>query len=714
MDRLAMKLFTTLAALLTATSALALDYPETPRGNVVDTYHGHKVADPYRWLEEVDAPEVKRWIEAQNRLTRFHLDTLPDRPAWRARLQTLWNYEKYGAPEEVAGALYYRYNDGLRDQSVLVRERDGQRDVILDPNTLSADGTSALTDWAVSPNGRYLAYGVAEAGSDWNRYYVRDLRTGQDRPDVLDHIKFSVISWSQDSAGFFYSRYPASDGVFGDLENHALYYHKLGSDQSRDVLVLSDPQHPRRGISGRVSDDGRYLLITLSEGAREENALYLRDLNQPERPFVRGKLIKLIDHFQAKYQPIGVHGHYVYALTTDKAPNGRIVRLDIRHPGRQTTVVESSRWPIEDARLVGEHLVVVTMQDAVNKLAVYPRDGSSATPVVLPDLGSISGLDASPDGRRFSFTHASFLSPARQMVVDLESLTAATLNASRLPLDTQQFQTEQVFFESRDGTKVPMFVIRKRGQDSAPHPTWLYGYGGFSISLTPWFKPERLAWLEQGGVFVVANLRGGGEYGKAWHEAGIKARKQNVFDDFIAAAESLIENRVTTADQLIIEGRSNGGLLVGAVSNQRPELFAAALPGVGVMDMLRFHKFTIGWAWTGDYGSSDEADMFPVLRAYSPYHNVPQGKDYPATMVTTADHDDRVVPGHSFKFAAALQYANPGPAPKLIRIQSRAGHGAGMPTRMRIEQAADEMSFAAFHTGLVRSTHIPWQRLRLN
>ena len=706
-----MRVLLALGALLSATAVHALDYPETPRGTVVDIYHGEQVADPYRWLEDVDAPEVKKWIAAQNALTRAHLDQLPDRAAWRARLAQLWNYEKYGAPKRVAGALFYRYNDGLLDQSVLVREQAGQRKVVLDPNTLSADGTLALTDWAVSPDGRYLAYGVAEAGSDWNRYHVRDLRTGQDRAEVLEHIKFSNISWSHDSAGFFYSRYPGSDGVFSDLENQAIYYHKLGSAQAQDVLVLSDPEHPRRNMYARVSDDGRYLLISLREGAREENALYVRDLNQAERPFVRGRLIKLVDDFSAKYQVIGVDGPYVYALTTDAAPNGRIVRLDVRHPGRQKTVVEAGQWPIEDARLAGQHLAVVVMRDAVNKLLVYPLDGSSATPVVLPELGSISGLRAAPDGRSVSFTHASFVSPARQLEVDLSDLRVTTLNQARLPVDTSDFVTEQVFFSSREGTRVPMFILRKRGHPGGPRPTWLYGYGGFSISLTPWFKPERLAWLEQGGVFVVANLRGGGEYGAAWHKAGTLHNKQNVFDDFIAAAESLIETGITSPEQLTIEGRSNGGLLVGAVSNQRPELFAAALPGVGVMDMLRFHKFTIGWAWTGDYGSSDDADMFKVLRDYSPYHNVPGGDDYPATMVTTADHDDRVVPGHSFKFAAALQHADPGSAPKLIRIQTRAGHGAGMPTHMRIEQAADEMSFAAFHSGLQRAAKIPWQKL---
>ena len=721
-----LNLFSLFLGVLMSPALLALDYPAAPRGDVVDEYHGVKVADPYRWLEDVDDPKVLAWVAAENRLTQQQLADIPGRKALRQRLETLWNYEKYGVPEEVAGALYYTYNNGLQDQSVLLREQAGERRVVLDPNQLSSDGTRALTSWEVSPDGRYLAYGLAEAGSDWNRFYVRDLHTGKDAAQVLDYIKFSGMSWSKDSKGFFYSRYPGSREVksgdsaqaevFSELRNQALYYHQVGTPQADDVLIMADAKHPKRGFSGEVSADGRYLLISIWQGATEENALYVRDLAHPQSPFLRGRLIRLVDDFHAKYEPIGVHGHYLYALTTDGAPRGRIVRLDLQHPGRQQQVIAQSDYPIEQAKLVGEHLLLTVMKDAVHKISIYPRDGSSSTPIVLPGLGSVTGMRASSDAQRVYFSYASFLNPPQQMQLNLANASVSTLNAAKLPIDTANLVAEQVFYPSKDGTQIPMFLLRRKDITSnKPHPSMLYGYGGFAISLTPSFKPERLAWLEQGGVYAIANLRGGGEYGEAWHQAGTLKNKQNVFDDFAAAAKYLIAQGWTSADQLAVSGRSNGGLLVAAVSNQNPELFAAALPGVGVLDMLRFHKFTIGWAWTGDYGSSDDAKMFPALRAYSPLHNVPTGSDYPATLITTADHDDRVVPGHSFKFAAALQHANPGAAPKLIRIESRAGHGSGMPTSKKIDQATDEMAFAAHHTGLEfkrnRSSNIPWQKM---
>lgn len=702
-----------LPLLLWPVLAWSLDYPESPRQDVVDTYHGVEVADPYRWLEDVDAPEVAQWVQAQNRLTRSVLQQLPGRDRLRKRLSTLWKYEKFGLPQEVGGALFYRYSDGQQDQAVLMRQSaDGTRQLVLDPNQLSADGTAALTAWEVSPDGRYLAYGIAEAGSDWNRFYIRDLKTGRDEPHVLDFIKFSGLSWTHDSDGFFYSRYPGKDGVFDELRDQALYYHRRGTPQAMDVRVFDRPQQPRWGFSGEVSRDGRYLLISVWEGASENNALYVRDMKHADRPFLRGALIPVVEDFAAKFEPIGVDGTTLYLLTTQDAPNGRIVAIDLQRPQQRREIVAEGEDAIESARYANGRIAITVMHDAVHQLKIHDHHGTLQQVLSQPGMASLDGMALSEDGNALYTLYESFVTPEQQLKLDLATGERRVVNQPVLPFKPDNYVTRQVFYTSRDGTRVPMFLTHRRDLDlSRPKPTYLYGYGGFSIALTPFFKASQMAWLEQGGVYAVANLRGGSEYGQAWHLAGTRAQKQNVFDDFIAAAEYLIDERISSPQQLGIVGRSNGGLLVGAVSNQRPELFAAAIPGVGVMDMLRFHKFTIGWAWTGDYGSSDEADMFPVLRAYSPYHNVPTGDDFPAVMVTTADHDDRVVPGHSFKYAAALQHANPGASPKLIRIESRAGHGRGMPVSKQIEQAADELAFMAAFTGLKLGSATPWSQL---
>ncbi|MGJ8668482.1 MAG: prolyl oligopeptidase family serine peptidase [Oceanococcus sp.] len=703
-------LFVTVAVF--ASPVYALEYPVSPRGDVVDDYHGQRVADPYRWLEDVDAPEVAQWVQAQNRVTQSVLKTLPGRERLQQRLTELWNYEKYGTPVPAGDALFYRYNNGLQKQSVLLRQQGEQRTVVLDPNQWSADGTSALTVWKVSPNGHFVAYGVAEAGSDWNRFRIRDTRSGSDLDEVLDYIKFSNLSWTQDSGGFFYSRYPGKDGVFGELKNQALYYHRLGHPQSDDVPIFADNKHPRYGYSGTVSDDGRYLIISVRQGTGDENMLYLRDLRAAHSPHVRGRLIPIVEDFSAKYQVIGVHDGQLYVWSTDQAPRGRILSIDIQRPSRRRELVAQTEYPIEQAHLIGQHLAIGVLKDAVSELRIYPRLGGEHRVAALPGLGSASELQPAKGEAAAYFSYSDFFNPPQQSRLDLASASVSTLNRSQLPLDTDVFAARQVFYTSADGTRIPMFILQRKDlPNTQAQAAMLYGYGGFSISLSPSFKPQRLAWLEQGGIYAIANLRGGGEYGEAWHQAGTLRNKQNVFDDFIAAAEYLIESGLSSPEQLAISGRSNGGLLVGAVSNQRPDLFAAALPGVGVMDMLRFHKFTIGWAWTDDYGSSDDPAVFPALRAYSPLHNVPQAANYPATMVTTADHDDRVVPGHSFKFAAALQHASPGPAPKLIRIESKAGHGRGMPTDKIIAQAADELAFAAAFTQLDMRSRTPWPKL---
>ncbi|MCC7015267.1 MAG: S9 family peptidase [Planctomycetes bacterium] len=671
-------------------------YPQARTEAVVDTYHGQGVADPYRWLEDPDSAESRAWIEAQNALTQTYLAPIPARAELRSRLTELWNFERFGLPLERGPYQFMSRNDGLQNQSVLyVREgADGTQRVLLDPNTMSTDGTVALNGTAYSDDGRFMAYGVSDGGSDWTTWRVRDVATGQDLADELRWIKFSGAAWSSDGSGFFYSRYdaPSSGAELQAVNyNQKLYFHRLGQTQEQDGLVYKRDDHKEWSFNAAVTDDGRWLVIAVGEGTDPRNRLFVDDLAQPG-----WKIVELIPEFDASFDIVDNDGDTLWLMTDLDAPRGRVIAVDVRSPSRSAwgEVVPQCDEKLESVSFVGGHFLCRYLEDAHSVVRVHARSGAFEREVDLPGVGTASGFSGRAHERSTYYSFASFTTPTALYRYDITSGKSTPYLAPRLTFDPALYATEQVFYTSKDGTRVPLFISYKKGLErNGQNPTLLYGYGGFNVSLTPSFSPARLAWLERGGVYAVANLRGGGEYGVEWHKAGTKLRKQNVFDDFIAAAEYLIDQRWTSSERLAINGGSNGGLLVGAVLNQRPELFGAALPAVGVMDMLRFESFTIGWAWASDYGSVKNADEFAALRAYSPYHNVRAGAHYPPVMVTTADHDDRVVPAHSFKYAAALQAGQGGPAPILIRIDVRAGHGAGKPTSKLIEQAADEMAF---------------------
>lgn len=687
------------------------DYPPAPRADVVDVYHGERVADPFRPLEDVDAADTRAWVEANQRLTGAYLAQLPGQARLQSALERIWNQPRYGLPQTVGAVRYLLINDGLQPQPVLYRQ-PLQADaaapaVVLDINALSADGTTALKAWRVSPDGRYLAYGLAEAGQDWTRIHVRDLRTGQDLPQVLSDIKYSNISWTHDSGGFFYARYPRREGTFDTIEGQSLWYHRVGTAQTADVRVYADPEQPRQNYRVQVDDSGRWLLIAVYAGSSNRNALWVQDLRNPRDPQLIGGRRQLINDFAYRRTPIGVLDDVLYVHSTANAERGRVRALDLSRPGAQwITVVPEMDATLVDAALVDGIVITHHLRNAVSELKSWSPIGEPQFDLTPPGLGAISGLRGAKDRRELFFQRSSPVEPRAVWRADLTSGEVAPWRAPQSPVVAADFVTEQHFATSRDGTRVPYFLSYRRGLSAEKtHPTWLYGYGGFNIPLTPAYRVHAPLWMQAGGVFVVANLRGGGEFGEAWHRAGTLTQKQNVFDDFIAVADDLIARGWTTPKKLAIHGRSNGGLLVGAVTNQRPELFAAAMPGVGVMDMLRFHTFTIGWAWTGDYGSAEDPAEFRALRAYSPLHNIRAGVNYPPVLVYTADHDDRVVPGHSFKYAAALQNADTGPHPTLLRIESRGGHGAGKPTAAQIAEARDLLLFAGYHTGL------DWQRL---
>jgi prolyl oligopeptidase len=713
-----MKALIALVAVTTSitSAATAPPYPASPGGAVVDDYFGTAVADPYRWLEDVDADATRAWVEAQNALALPRLAALPEREAIRDRLQALWNYERYGLVQKVAGRYFYLRNDGLQNQSVLVVEdRAGARPrVLLDPNRLAADGTVALAQYKTSPDGRWLAYGTAAAGSDWNEFRVRGVADGKDQPEVLRRIKFSSIAWTQDSKGFFYSRYPeppagAAPGTFDDLQHQALYYHRVGTPQAEDRRVFAVPEEPKWGYVPEVTRDGRYLVITIWRGSAEEYRIQVKDLGDPQQPVLDGPAIELVDRFEADYTLIGSVGSRLYFRSNAGAERGRIVAADLAAPlpDRWREVLPQQADTLQHALFAGDGIVALFMRDATSKLLRYDLDGQPRGEIALPGLGSVPELSVggvqisgAPGDDELFYAFTSFNQPATNFRYDLAKRKGAVHQPLKLNFDPADYVTEQVFYASKDDTRVPMFISYRKGlKRDAQAPVLLYGYGGFNVSLPPAFSVPNLVWMEQGGVYAQANLRGGGEYGRAWHEAGTKARKQNVFDDFIAAAEYLVRENWTAPAQLAISGRSNGGLLVGAVVNQRPELFAAALPAVGVMDMLRYHRFTIGWAWAGDYGTAETEEGFNYLYRYSPAHNVRDGLKYPAVLINTADHDDRVVPGHSYKYAAALQRAQADPErPILIRIDVRAGHGAGKPIGKLIEEEADRLAFIRHYT----------------
>lgn len=698
-------------------TAAPLNYPPSPPGSTVDDYFGTRVADPYRWLEDVDSEATVRWVQQQNALTLPLLAALPQREPFRQRLEALWNYERYENLQKRAGRYFYRRNDGLQNQSVLyVRDTPTAAPrALVDPNTLSADGTVALTQYEVSPDGKQLAYAVAAAGSDWNEIRVRRVADAVESGEVLTRIKFSAIAWTNDGAGFFYTRYPdppagAAPGTFDDLSNQKLYYHRVGTPQRDDLLIHEDAAQPKWGYLPEVTDDGRYLVISVWRGSESRYRMLVKDLGDPQKPRLEAPLQVLVAEFDAEYALVGNRGSRLYFRTTKDVQRGRIVAIDLERPASAhwTTVVAESADTLQSAQFAGGGIVALYMRDATSRLMRFDLYGRARGELALPGLGSIPDLSlgglqlsGAPGDDELFFGFTSFNQPQTYYRADLRSGKTEPFLPIALRFDPADYVTEQVFARSKDGTYIPHFISYRKGVTrNGRNPTLLYGYGGFDISLTPSFSVPALAWMEQGGVYVVANLRGGGEYGTAWHEAGTLARKQNVFDDFAAVAHHLIEQRWTSPQHLAISGRSNGGLLVGATVNQHPQLFAAALPGVGVMDMLRYHRFTIGWAWAGDYGTADTEAGFRYLYPYSPYHNARKGTHYPAVLVTTADHDDRVVPGHSFKYAAAMQAAQAGDAPILIRIDVKAGHGAGKPISKQIEEEADKLAFIARYTGL--------------
>lgn len=699
---------------------LALPMPELPAQLPVprppvtraspqqDTLHGRVVADPYRWLEDDNSAETAEWVTAQNAVTFRYLEQLPGRAALRERLTALFNYPRYGIPVRRGGRYFWSRNDGLQDQAVLYWQDSltGEPRVLLDPNGLSRDGTTALTMSAPSPDGRLLGYGTAAAGSDWNEFRVREVDTGRDLPDRLQWVKFSGLSWTRDNQGFFYSRYPEprEGGALSEANlNQKLYYHRLGTPQSDDVLVLERPDQPEWGFSGEVTEDGRWLVVTVWHGTDRRNRVHLLDLGDPMAPRLDGSLIRLLDDFDAGYQVLGTVGSQLLVQTDLEAPRGRVIAIDLANPGREgwRTVVPQAAEVLQGSGIVGGRLVAQYLHDVTGRLLLFGLDGSPAGEVRLPGPGTVAGFEGQEDDPELFFAFTSYLDPTTIFRTDVRRPALEVFRSPTVAFDRDRYETRQVFYPGRDGTRIPMFLTMRKGTRlDGDNPVLLYGYGGFNISMTPAFSTSVLPWLELGGIYAVANLRGGAEYGEEWHAAGMLERKQTVFDDFIAAAEWLVAGRYTRPDRLAIQGGSNGGLLVGAAMTQRPDLFGVALPAVGVMDMLRFHRFTIGHAWVSEYGSPEDPAQFEVLRAYSPLHNLRPGTDYPATLVTTADHDDRVVPAHSFKFAAALQAATTGRRPALIRIETRAGHGAGTPVAKVIEQAADVLAFTAHHLGV--------------
>jgi prolyl oligopeptidase len=676
-------------------------YPQPPKSDQVDDYHGTKVADPYRELENADSAPTRKWIEAENKLTFDYLAAIPERSRINQRLTALWNYEKYTVPFHEGGRYFFSKNTGLQNQSVLyvANALPGEPHTLIDPNLLSKDGTTAITGLDVTDDGKLLAYGLAEAGSDWQRWKVRDIATGSDLPDDVQWVKFSTASWAKDGKGFFYSRYdaPASADQLKQANYfHKLCYHKLGTPQSDDQLIYERKDHKDWNFNGNVTEDGHYLIISVSRGTDPKNQVFYKDLQKTDSP-----VIELLNKEDAAYAFIGDEGHDFWFRTDLGAPRGRVIAVDLEHPDKVKEVVPQAADKLETVDLVGDRFVASYLKDAHSAVRLFELSGKPAGEIPLAGIGSASGFTGKRKDTETFYSYVSFTEPPTIYRYDFKTRHSSVLFRPQVDFKSSDFVTEQQFYNSKDGTRIPIFLTYRKGlKKDGNNPTLLYGYGGFDISITPSFSPSTAVWLEMGGVYAVANLRGGGEYGEEWHLAGTKLRKQNVFDDFIAAGEWLIDRNYTSTPKLAINGRSNGGLLVGACLTQRPDLWGATLPGVGVMDMLRFQKFTIGWAWASDYGSSDNPEEFKALRAYSPLHNVKPGTKYPPTLVTTADHDDRVFPGHSFKFAAALQAAQGGAAPVLIRIETRAGHGAGKPTSKVIEDVTDQWAFLVKNLGM--------------
>jgi prolyl oligopeptidase len=690
--------------LLVSFSAIAwaeekLVYPEPPKNDQVDDYFGTKVADPYRPLEDLDSPATRKWIEEENKLTFDYLSKIPERTRIKTQLTALWDYERYGVPFHEGGNYFYPKNKGLDNQSIfyITPTLPGKPRVLIDPNVLSADGTVALSGLSVPHDGKLLAYGVATAGSDWQEWRVREIASGKDLFDTIKWIKFSSASWNREGTGFYYSGYDAPHGqeLKGTNYFQKVYFHKIGTPQSKDALIYERRDHQDWLFNPEVTEDGRYLVITVSQGSDPKNRVFYKDLRQPD-----SKVVELLDKQDAAYNFLDNDGSVFWFRTDLNAPRARVVAIDVQHPDQIKELVPQTPDTLQSVTVVGERFVASYLKDAAPIVRLFELNGKPAGEIAMPAMGTASGFTGKRTDTETFYSYTSFVEPPIIYRYDFKSAKSSVLFRPKVDFKSAEFETEQVFYRSKDGTRIPMFITHRKGlEKSGQSPTLLYGYGGFNNAVTPVFSAATAAWLKMGGTYAVANLRGGGEYGEDWHLAGTKTHKQNVFDDFIAAGEWLIANKYTSTAKLAINGRSNGGLLVGAALTQRPGLWGAALPVVGVMDMLRFHKFTIGWAWTSDYGSSDRSDEFPALYKYSPLHNVKPAK-YPPTLITTADHDDRVFPGHSFKFAAALQAAQQGDAPVLIRIETRAGHGAGKPTAKIIEDVTDQWSFLVKNLGM--------------
>ncbi len=678
-----------------------IKYPESKKVDVIDDYHGTKISDPYRWLEDDNSPETKAWVQAQNKVTQDYLATIPFRKDVKKRLEELWNYPKASAPFKKGKYYYFYKNDGLQNQSVLYRATtpDGPGEVFIDPNKLSDNGTAALGNLSFSKDGKYVAYLIAKAGSDWQDGFVMDVETKQLLSDRLEWIKFSGLSWRGD--GFYYSRYDKPDEsskLSRKNEFQKVYYHKVGDPQEKDVLIYEDKQHPLRNAGVGVTEDERFLVLSTTEGTSGAE-ISVWDLKNPAQ---KGFSL-LIPGF--KYEPdvIDNNGDKLLVRTNHNAPNYKIVEIDPAHPEESNwkTIVPEKPEALQSVGTGGGKLFLNYLKDASSYVYQYDYNGKNGKQVKLPGIGSAGGFGAEKDEKEFYYTYSSFVTPATIYKYDIRTGKSTLFSKAQVKFNPDEYETKQVFFPSKDGTKVPMFISGKKGfKLDGNNPVLIYGYGGFNIPQTPGFSVSNLYFMEQGGLYAVVCLRGGSEYGEAWHKAGMMEKKQNVFDDFIGAAEYLVKQKYTNPSRIAIRGGSNGGLLVGACMTQRPDLYKVALPAVGVMDMLRFQKFTIGWAWVTEYGSSDNAEQFKYLIKYSPLHNLKPGVSYPATMVTTADHDDRVVPAHSFKFAATLQEDNAGPNPVLIRIETQAGHGAGKPTSKLIDEATDIWSFTMYNLGM--------------
>lgn len=676
-------------------------FPKTHKDNTVDSYFGVEVGDPYRWLEDDRSKETEAWVKAQNRYTENYLEKIPFRDALKDRLTRLMNYPKYGAPFKRNGRYYFFKNDGLQNQSVLYTQESlsAMPEIFLDPNTFSTDGTVALSAVSFSHNGKYMAYSIARSGSDWNEIFVMDLATRTLLPDHVEWVKFSGISWQGD--GFYYSAYDAPEKgkeYSNKNEFQKIFFHRIGQPQAQDELIYENPEHPLRNCSASVTKDENFLFIYETEST-SGNSILMKDLTQPDSQF-----ITLAQGFEYDYSIVEHINGQLYLLTNRNAPKQQLMAVDPHNPNQADwkVILPESEYVLESVSIVGGKILAIYMQDATNHSYAYDLQGNKEYEIKLPALGTLSGFGGEKDENESFYVFTSFVFPPTIYRFDVEKNVSEIFHASEVDFNPENYTSEQVFYPSKDGTKIPMFITYKKGlEKNGNNPLLLYGYGGFNISVEPSFGTLRIPFLENGGIYAVANIRGGGEYGEEWHKAGTKMQKQNVFDDFIAAAEYLIEQKYTSPKKLAINGGSNGGLLVGACMTQRPELFAVAIPEVGVLDMLRYHKFTIGWAWATDYGTSEESkEMFHYLKGYSPLHNIKQGTDYPATLITTGDHDDRVVPAHSFKFAATLQTANSGKHPVLIRIDTNAGHGAGKPMNKTIEAQTDVWAFIMYNLGM--------------